>query len=58
MKPQLLKYLFLLLVLALISFVVIPTGGESLEHYLRYSMSLIKDFFSSELSFDLSEVLK
>jgi len=58
MKPQLLKYLFLLLVLVFISFVVIPTGGESLERYLRYSMSLIKDFFSSELSFDLSEVLK
>lgn len=58
MKPKLLKYLFLLLVLVFISFVVIPTGGESLERYLRYSMSLIKDFFSSELSFDLSEVLK
>ena len=58
MKSPLQKYLFLLLVLALISFVVIPSGGESLENFLRYSLSLIKDFFSSELSIDLNEVLK
>jgi hypothetical protein len=58
LKPLLQRYLFLLLALAFISFIVIPTGGETLENYLRYSLSLIKDFFTSELSFDLNEVLK
>jgi hypothetical protein len=32
------------------------TGGEGLEEYLRYSLTLVKAFFSTKLSFDVNEI--
>ena len=37
---------------------LIITGGEGLEEFLKSSLSLIEAFFSSDLSFDVSEITK
>jgi len=49
-----------MLKIILLSFAIaIPlliTGGEGLEEYLRYSLTLVEAFFSTELSFDVNEI--
>ena len=35
---------------------LVITGGEGLEEYLRYSLTLVKAFFSTELSYDVNEI--
>ena len=50
-----------MLKIILLSFAIatplVITGGEGLEEYLRYSLTLVKAFFSTELSYDVNEII-